>query len=186
MIKNELRHHLKEKRRALPAGLYAEKSKLIGEQLKHLSEYKDAHSVLFYVSTPEEVHTHELIKEALAEGKLVYVPKILDEQMFICPLYDFEELVLGEYGILEPGANAGSEEFIRFDVIVVPGVGFDHHGNRLGRGKGFYDRLLKETKGYKVGLAFEEQLVPELPTQAHDIPMDTLITDQNLLFFTHS
>ena len=71
------------------------------------------------------------------------------------------------------------------DLIVIPGVGFDHSGHRLGHGRGHYDRLLKKTRGYKVGLAFEEQLVPELPVEAHDVPVDLLITDQNLLYFTH-
>lgn len=186
MIKKDLRLHLKEKRRGIASGLYAEKCKKIIEQVRHLKEYTDAQRVLFYVSMPDEVDTHELIKEALAEGKNVYLPKTIDHHLIICPLYDFEELEPAEFGILEPGTSTETEETVHMDLIIIPGVGFDHHGHRLGHGFGHYDRLLKDTRGYKVGLAFEEQLVPELPVEDHDVPVDLLITDQNLLYFTHS
>ena len=90
MIKKDLRLHLKEKRRGIATGLYAEKCKRIGEQLRHLQEYKDAQRVLFYVSTTEEVDTHELIKEALNSGENVYLPKTINDALVICTLYDFE------------------------------------------------------------------------------------------------
>lgn len=185
MTKNELRQQLKEKRRGIATSDHTEKSKKIGALLENLNEYKDAQRVLFYVSRPEEVNTHELIKDALSAGKNVFVPKTVKDVVVICPLYDFEELELGEYGILEPCTSTETEELIRMDLIVIPGVGFDLQGHRLGHGKGHYDRLLKETRGYKVGLAFEEQLVPELPHEEHDVPVDALITDKKILKFTH-
>ena len=70
-----------------------------------------------------------------------------------------------------------------FDLILVPGIGFDAIGNRLGRGKGYYDRLLSITQGYKCGIGFEEQLVEEIPAAEHDIKMDCVITPQRRLDF---
>lgn len=185
-MKHTFRQQLKEKRSGISPGLYAEKSKKITEQLLHLSEYLNAEHILFYVSTPEEVDTHSAIKEALTSGKKVYVPKIVGDILAICPIYDFHQLEPGEYGILEPCKNSETAEALKMDLIVIPGVGFDHRGHRLGHGKGHYDRLLKATRGFKVGLAFEEQLVPELPIEEHDVPVDALLTDQNLLYFKHS
>lgn len=183
MIKQALRKQFREKRRTLPPDLNGEKSLLITRKLLELKEFKDAKSVLFYVSTPEEVDTHGAIKESLALGKSVYVPKMNGERLSICPLLDLEELKPGDLGILEPCEPASSVHTKTIDLIVIPGLAFDHKGNRLGHGKGYYDRLLKETKGFKVGLAFDEQVTEELPTESHDVPLDLLLTDSHTFTF---
>ena len=67
------------------------------------------------------------------------------------------------------------------DLIVVPGLAFDTRGHRIGYGKGHYDKLLKSTKGYKVGLAFAEQVIETVPDEAHDVPLDLIITDKSLI-----
>jgi len=175
MTKTALRLQLKEKRRSLPPVSYAEKSQKIAEKLLTLPAYQDAERVLFYVSTPEEVDTHFLIQESLRLGKKVFLPTIRGEQLSIHPLCDFADLTPGSHGILEPCSTelTPPEDM---DLIVIPGVGFDARGHRLGHGKGHYDRLLKATRGFKVGLAFQEQLVHELPIEAHDVPMDLILT----------
>ncbi len=185
-MKHTFREQLKEKRRGIAAGLYAEKCKKIGQLLLHLAEYLKAEHVLFYVSTPEEVDTHEMIKAAVESGKKVYLPKTVNDELLIYPFNNFEELESGAHGILEPTTCTESVDPTKMDLIVVPGVGFDHRGHRLGRGEGHYDRLLKKTGAYKVGLAFEEQLVPELPIEDHDVPVDVLLTGRNLLYFKHT
>ena len=183
MTKHLLRTQFREKRRALLPDLAGEKSLAITRKLLELKEYKDASSVLFYVSKAEEVDTHDVIKEALASGKKVYLPKIKGDFLMICPLLNYEDLQPGEFGILEPCEPASPTQPKDIDLIVIPGVAFDKKGNRLGFGKGHYDRLLKETRGFKVGLAFDEQLLDELPVEEHDVPLDLLLTDSHTLTF---
>jgi 5-formyltetrahydrofolate cyclo-ligase len=185
IMKHALRQQLKEKRRGIATGLYAEKCKKIKELFLHLKEYIEAKKILFYVSKPEEVDTKGLIGAALLDGKKVFVPRIEGDNMFVCPFEGYDQLKKGEFGVMEPTCTQGVDPQ-EIDLIVVPGVGFDHRGHRLGHGKGHYDRLLKKTRAYKVGLAFEEQLVPELPTEEHDVPVDALLTGSNLLYFKHS
>lgn len=183
MIKQALRKHFREKRRTLPPDLNGEKSLLITRKLLELQEFKDAKSVLFYVSTPEEVDTHVAIQKSLDLQKSIYVPKVNGEHLKICPLLDLEELKPGDLGILEPCEPISEAHPKDIDLIVIPGLAFDHKGNRLGQGKGHYDRLLKETKGFKVGLAFDEQVTEELPTETHDVPLDLLLTDSTSYTF---
>lgn len=183
MNKELLRTQFREKRRALLPDLAGEKSLAITRKLLELKEYRDATSVLFYVSTPEEVDTHDVIQQTLGLGKKVYLPKIKGEVLAICPLLTFEDLEPGEFGILEPCETATPTHPAEIDLIVIPGVAFDSKGNRLGHGKGHYDRLLKETHGFKVGLAFDEQVADELPTEEHDVPLDLLLTDSHSFTF---
>ncbi|QQR55156.1 5-formyltetrahydrofolate cyclo-ligase [Candidatus Peregrinibacteria bacterium] len=183
MTKQLLRTQFREKRRALLPDLAGEKSLAITRKLLELKEYKDATSVLFYVSMPEEVDTHQVIQETLALGKKVYLPKIKGEVLAICPLNRFEELQPGEFGILEPCEPTSPSHPAHIDLIVIPGIAFDQHGHRLGHGKGHYDRLLKEVHGFKVGLAFDEQMADDLPVEAHDVPLDLLLTDSHSFTF---
>ncbi len=180
-MKNALRLQLREKRQALSPALHAEKSEAIRRRLEELSEYKNADRVLFYVSAKDEVSTHALIQDALASGRTVFVPKISGETLTICPLYKWEELQPGTFGILEPCDVLETAHPEHMDLIVVPGLGFDSRGHRIGYGKGHYDKLLKLTRGYKVGLAFHEQLIEEVPNEEHDVPLNLIITDQTLI-----
>lgn len=160
--------------------MHAEKSQNIALRLLELKEYKDAQRVLFYVSTPEEVDTHFLIQEALNQGKEVFAPKIKDEKVWICPLHSYEDLKPGHFGILEPCEPASPTHPAEMDLILVPGIVFDRRGHRIGYGKGHYDRLLKDTKGFTVGLAFDDQIIEEIPNEAHDIPLDLILTNSTL------
>lgn len=185
MIKNVLRKEMRGKRQALPRNLYADKSQKIAHTLLELREYKDAKSVLFYVSTPEEVDTHFPIQEALKQGKNVFAPKVKNENLWICPVNQFEDLKPGTFGILEPCEPTKPKHPEEIDLIIVPGLAFDEHGHRIGYGKGHYDRLLKVVKGFKVGLAFQEQMIEKVPNEEHDVPLNLLITDQNTFTFPH-
>lgn len=89
------------------------------------------------------------------------------------------DLVAGSFGIREPRASAPLAGD-RFDLILVPGVAFDRSGGRLGRGRGFYDRFLEGTRGVRVGVCFEDQVVPEVPVEAHDVRMNVLATPKGI------
>ena len=158
-----------------------QKSERIKEKLFLLPEFNTAKTVMFYISTPEEVDTRSIIKEALERGKRVVVPitNVKEVKLEASNLLNSDkDLVQGAYGIYEPGASCKRPISLEeIDMIVVPGVAFDIEGNRLGRGKGYYDRFLKELPGNipVIGLAFNFQLLENLPHAFHDIPVTRVL-----------
>lgn len=181
-MKQALRTKMREKRKTLSRVLYAEKSEAVRTRLEQLPLFKEANRMLIYVSNGEEVDTHALIQNALKQGRKVFVPKIQEGGMVLCPLQDWTILKPGKFGILEPCLPLRWAKPQHMDLIIVPGVVFDPRGHRIGYGKGFYDKLLKETKGKKVGLAFHEQVIEAVPSEAHDVALDLIITDQTLIY----
>lgn len=181
-MKQAIRQEMREKRKSLSPASYAKKCTEIQKNLEALPQWKQAKTLLLYVSMDEEVDTRRLICDALEKNRRVFVPKTNGDDLVICPLHDWNELKSGNFGIMEPCNILGKTHPELIDLILVPGVAFDQKGHRLGFGRGFYDRLLKQTKGYKVGLAFSEQMVPVLPIEEHDVPLDLIITDQGLIY----
>ncbi len=92
-----------------------------------------------------------------------------------------EELVPGAFGVMEPRDSAIAADGSPFDLILVPGMAFDRSGGRLGRGKGYYDRYLAAASGFKAGVCFDDQVVGEIPREAHDVPMDALVTPSGII-----
>ncbi|OYT27742.1 5-formyltetrahydrofolate cyclo-ligase [Thermoplasmatales archaeon ex4572_165] len=182
-MKEKLRKEIKQKRRNISKEENRKKSKEIKEKLFGLKEYKDAKIVLFYVSYDGEVFTHELIKEALDDKKVVVpISNKKDCSLSLSILEFWDDLIEGPYRILEPKKDCIKEISIdEIDLIVVPGVAFDENGNRLGHGKGYYDRLLEKTKAKTVGLAFEFQIVKNIPTDRNDVPVDLIITKDRIV-----
>jgi len=141
--------------------------------------------VMGFVSFGREVHTHELLRAMLAEGRRVCVPSFdVAGQRYICSeLKHFDwDLREGNMGILEP-----RHEVIRpvradkMDAWLVPGLAFDEHGNRLGRGMGYFDRLLCGARGVKIGLAYDFQLMEEVPSEPHDVRLDFIVTETRVI-----
>lgn len=156
--------------------------RVIQGKLFALPEMKRAHSVCIYVSVPEEVDTHAIIEKLFANGKMVVVPKVSQSRTLIaCRIQSFHELTSGAFGILEPGQNSPRAQINDIDVCIIPGVAFGRSGNRLGRGKGYYDRFLAECHAPKIALAYSFQIVSRLPASDYDIPMDTIITDHETI-----
>ena len=137
--------------------------------------FQSAQTVLLYHSLPDEVNTHSFI-EQWGEKKRILLPVVVGDELELRLFTPSVSLANGAYGIAEPTGEA----FAKYDEItfaVIPGVAFDHTGNRLGRGKGYYDRLLPHlSKAFKVGICFPYQLVKTIPTEPFDIPMDSIIT----------
>jgi len=181
LMKKTIRAEMRERRKALSPASYAEKSRAIRLKLENLPEFMEADKILVYLSTKQEVDTHELVQDCLDNEQVVYAPKIVGDKLVICPVKNWDELKKGTFGILEPCEIIDPEHPNEMDFILVPGVAFDRKGHRLGYGKGFYDKMLKGVEGHIVGLAFQEQMVKEIPKEAHDIPMDIIITDQSII-----
>jgi 5-formyltetrahydrofolate cyclo-ligase len=150
-------------------------------------EFQNARCIMLFLSNPEEVDTASMALKAWQAGKTVVVPKVSWDQKRMLPV---EISSLSDAGLTHTGPVrepvAGTPMPIGFiDLVVVPGLGFTASGNRIGRGMGFYDRFLAQSEflGLSCGLAFEEQIVPDLPTLDHDMPLSMLATDRGLRRF---
>lgn len=181
--KRKLRQEILAKREAIPAGARLEKSQRIAERLLAWLPYQRARTVLLYAGVRSEVATEELVERSLAAGKQVLMPRCLPEtrELLLVPISAWEELKPSFYGLLEPPLPAELHP-VQPDLVVVPGVAFDTSGYRLGYGGGYYDRLLEGlNRPTTVGLAFEVQIVPLVPREAHDVPLDFVVTESRFI-----
>lgn len=135
--------------------------------------FTEAQNVYIFLSTEKEPDTDSIIEHALKRGKKIYCPKIDGTKMSFHPFIPGEYSV-GAYGIREPNSNAAAPPP---DVIFVPLVAFDGNMNRLGHGKGYYDRFLEGSNAVKIGLAFSFQELNEVEVGSHDVPLDLIITE---------
>ncbi len=184
--KTALRREILALRRAQlePAALSAQ----IAAQLFALAEYQAASTILFYVAARSEVHTRSAIAAAIASGKSVAVPQCVGDELVPWRIVSLDDLAPGTFGIAELRSELQSEpgRFVDprdIDFVVTPGVAFDRRGHRLGTGRGFYDRFLPRLRPAAVvaGLAYDCQLVDEIPTAAHDVPLHIVITPSCVL-----
>ncbi len=180
--KKSIRKEILVKRNGLSEEAVREKSRKIKKKLFELPEFKKAKTIMFYVAKDKEVRTEEMIRESLKMGKRVAVPLSKVEGRNLIPLLltDYGELVPGAYGILEPGEKGRQPVPLEnLELIIVPGVAFDHQGQRLGFGGGFYDNFLGKVPAHvpRLGLAFELQMVEELPVGENDVPVNGTITE---------
>jgi len=166
-----------------------ELSRTILATFHSLPEYQRAKTVLYYVDARSEVRTRFDLPNALASGKKVVVPWCNDVgELELFFLEGMEELELGMYRILEPAGHLRRKPEKQVsaadcDLVMVPGVAFDERGGRMGHGKGYYDKLLQNARPDcpLVALAFECQLVPEVPMGGYDIYMDKVITERRVI-----
>jgi 5-formyltetrahydrofolate cyclo-ligase len=154
------------------------KSKLIKDKLLRNKVFKRAKIVMFYIAFGGEVNTKEMIREAKKAGKLICVPVYKKDKETMQPAIfkDHAKLKKGPYGVLEPV----TETMIKpedLDLVIVPGLAFDKEGRRLGRGKGCYDRFLRTLSANtsSIGLAFDFQVLPLVPTTRHDVSVNSII-----------
>jgi 5-formyltetrahydrofolate cyclo-ligase len=141
--------------------------------------WKEAQSVLLFAPLPGELDVWPLLAEALSAGKQVALPRFVAERRtyVACQIQNpATDLEVGHFGIREPGRQCGRLSSKRLDLILVPGVAFDLQGRRLGRGKGYYDALLTALSGTACGVAFDQQIVTEIPVEPHDVRMNCLLT----------
>ena len=188
-MKDRLRKDIIKKRKSLPKSEVIEKSTNIKKRIFEMGKFRDAQTVLFYVSYDNEVYTHDMIKESLLIGKKIVVPKSDTKinTLLLSELTDWNDLECGAYNILEPKQDFIKEVSIKsIDLIFVPGVAFDMHGNRIGHGKGYYDRLLKRASNItSIGLAFEFQVVENIEAEEHDEKIDIIVTEKRVIDVTY-
>ncbi len=183
--KRAIRRRAEANRRAQPDK--DEASRVICERFAALPEYGEAETVMCYVHMRAEVRTQPFLPAAIEHGKRIVVPYCLKDELGLFLLESMDELAVGTYRILEPKTGlrwlpAKQIDAARLDLIMVPGVAFDRQGARLGHGRGYYDKLLSRVRpeAALVGVAFECQIFPEIPTLPHDVSMDTVITERGI------
>jgi 5-formyltetrahydrofolate cyclo-ligase len=147
--------------------------------LKEQAFFHNAGSILFFAPLPEEPDLWPLLNETLAGKKLAALPCFdADNQMYLPRrVMDIHvEILSGQFGIREPVPTCVEIPLDDLALVLVPGVAFDLTGHRLGRGKGFYDRLLENFSGQKIGIAFDEQMVDFVPAEENDVRMNFMVT----------
>ena len=185
-MKAELRKEIKAKRIALTEFELSLKSKALAKNLFELPEFQEVLNVCFFVGVKNEVRTREMIEQAIMQGKRISVPLTDFENghLHLSRLYSVDDLEENHFYLLEPREDAVEIiEPTEVDLFVIPGIAFDKKGNRLGQGKGFYDRLLPQAKpeAKKIALTFELQLVEKVPTEEHDVKMDKIVTEKRTI-----
>ncbi len=184
--KEHIRKLALEKRNSLSLNEKLYKSDKILEFLITTSYWKNAKYILAYADFKNEVMTDKLILTAILEGKEVYLPKIEDNEMSFYRIYSLEELISGYFGIREPigllSEKINPEDIDDPMLIIVPGTAFDIECNRIGYGKGFYDKYLKQYElNNTIGLAFECQIFDEVPHTKQDEALSYLITENRII-----
>ncbi|MCD8180738.1 MAG: 5-formyltetrahydrofolate cyclo-ligase [Firmicutes bacterium] len=180
MIKDELRAEMRAKRRALTADeVRARSEKIKGNALKCIG---GAREVCVFLSAFKEPDTAGIIQSLLTDDARVIVPVTDTDTNTITPSYldDLSGLKKGAYGIYEP-SRVNPARISGIDAVLVPGLAFDRRGGRMGFGRGYYDRFLSECRSIKIGLCYDFQLLDKIPTESHDVPMDYIITEKEIL-----
>lgn len=180
MEKRDIRRKIKALRMMLSQEEKINAAREVFEQLEKTSAFVLADKILMYHSLPDELFTHDFLRK-WCDRKRFFLPRVNGVNLEILP-YESTRLELGAFHIEEPtGDDIVDPDEI--ELIVVPAVAYDNKGNRLGRGKGFYDRLLQSTKATKIGVCYDFQLLDEIPVEEHDVPMDIVITQSAVLKF---
>lgn len=173
-MKSEIRKAIRTEKRRIGKEELMRMSTPIVEQVEANEFYRKSSIIMLYHPLWDEVDVRPLFDRALADGKRVILPTVKGDDIVPVEITTETEWIVGDFDILEPVA----EPYVgTFDLIVVPGVAFDLHNNRLGRGKGYYDRfLVKHPNAYRLGICFKFQIAPEIPTEPFDFPMNEVIT----------
>lgn len=178
MKKGDIRRHIKARKCLLSDQEKREAADNVFRQLEQTAAFLMSDNILMYHSLPDELSTIEFI-ERWHSRKHFYLPRVNGVNLEILP-FDCSRLHLGAFNIEEPDGN-DTVDISHIELIVVPGIAYDANGNRVGRGKGYYDRLLAESQATKVGIGYDFQFVDGIDTDPHDVAVDIVITDRRLL-----
>lgn len=182
--KEELRAQSKAFLRSISTTDLNLQSALIADRISAMPEWDRAKTILGFVPGNHEPDINKLLKEAISTGKRICLPQFNPIQTTYSAVLVSNpntDLISGKYGVLEPKAGSEVIPFSEIDCVLVPGLAFDSTGGRLGRGGGWFDRMLAEIRGLRIGVAFSVQLVGNVPVESHDIRMDCLVTAEELI-----
>ncbi|HTU59997.1 MAG TPA: 5-formyltetrahydrofolate cyclo-ligase, partial [Polyangiales bacterium] len=180
--KRELRSRMRSVRAVMPASAREERARAAVQRVIELAEYVGAQTIVGFSAIQKEIDPAALLAGARASGKRVGLPRVVEQVLELHEFRDVSELQEGSFGVLEPAADAPVIAPAEVDLVIVPGLAFDARGHRLGYGRAFYDRLLPGmSKAFRLGFAYDFQVVMELPNDVHDIPMHAVATDLRVM-----
>ena len=180
MTKKELRKQIKDLKAITPVALRQVEADIVFNTIKAMPVWQQAQHVLCYWSLPDELPTHESVNQWLAAGKSIYLPRVVGDDLEIVPYHGPQSLDdNNKFHIGEPVGDAVDPSCLK--LIIVPAVALDAKRNRLGRGKGFYDRLLSTTACPTIGVVCDFQFVDEVPVEPHDRPLDCVVTSDTVI-----
>lgn len=166
----------------------AEKTKAIETRLFGFANFLEARIVLLYIDGENEVRTKNILKNTYALNKIVVLPAFDSERLKVSVFkvdHPDKDLLPGPRGVAQPNpARCKPVPLHKIDIAIIPGVAFDEKGARIGSGHGYYDRFIPDLPATtrKVALAFEEQILPQAPTESHDKHVDIIITDKRIIY----
>ena len=177
-MKQDLRSEMLKKRLRLDSHEVQVGSSLIIQTLLDLECVKQADCVMAYSSYQNEPNLMALKHTLLDMGKQVTLPYVAENDSLIAVSYDYDSVMKSNvFGISEPVISSESE-LVEPDLVLVPGIAFDEAGNRIGYGLGYFDRFLKESDAYKIGICFDMQIISSIDAKPHDVRMDMIVTQR--------
>ena len=174
ILKEHIRQEIKNKLKRLSTEERLLQSKLILQKLESLPVFNQANKILLFWSLPNEIHTHDFIQK-WANKKTILLPVVVGNELILKEFTEKENMIVGAFNILEP-SGVEFNDFSTIDICIIPGMAFDKAGNRLGKGKGFYDKLLPKIKAKKIGICFDFQIIENIPHDDWDQKMDIVIS----------
>ena len=182
MRKEDIRSHVKARKAMLTDAERRLAADSVFAVLENSVAFMMADNILLYHSLPDELSTHAFI-EKWHDRKHFFLPRVNGVNLDILP-YNRSTLSLGAFHIEGPEGDDVTD-ISEIELIVVPGIAYDRHGNRVGRGKGYYDRLLASTRATKIGVGYDFQLVDEIDAEPHDVVMDLIVTEHEIIRIPH-
>ena len=176
-LKNGLRQMIRARLENISPAVRAVESVDLCARLE--PQLRSAHTILFFAPLADELDVWPLLEKCAAAKKICALPAFNPATQSYAARLLFNpatEIATGKFGVREPQAGCPEISLAEFDLVLVPGVAFDLSGNRLGRGRGFYDRILTETTGVKCGVAYDFQLLEKIPTEPHDATVNFIFT----------
>ncbi len=186
--KLEIRNEIAKLLDGLSDSERSQKTKIIENRLFEFANFLEAKISLLYINSSHEVNTREIIKRCFNYNRIVVLPAFIKEahEMSLMKIDNLDsELRPGPRGVLEPDlARCKKVPIENIDIAIIPGVAFDEKGGRIGSGEGYYDRLIPQLAitTRKVALAFENQIVQQVPMESHDKHVDIIITDERIIY----
>ena len=183
MNKDDIRDRVKARKSLLSQAEKAFAAKCVFDRLEQSAAFLLAENILLYHSLPDELSTREFL-DKWSGRKHFFLPRVNGVNLDILP-YDRSHMALGAFHIEEPQGD-DTADINSIELIVVPAIAYYKRGNRVGRGKGYYDRLLQSTAATKIGVGYDFQLISEdIPVEPHDVAVDIVITDRRRLVIHH-
>ena len=180
MTKKELRQQIKQLKAMTPVAVREVEASMVFNTIKAMPVWQQAQHILCYWSLPDELPTHESVNQWLTDGKNIYLPRVKGDDLEIVPYHGSQSLDdNNKFHIGEPVGEPVDASCL--ELIIVPAVALDGKRNRLGRGKGFYDRLLSTCDCPTIGVVCDFQLVDEVPVEPHDRPLDCIVTSDTVI-----